>query len=446
MTVHLTKRTRMKTSTTRTIAKVITLSLLTATALHATNGDNLIAVGAKARGMGGTGIAVSHGAESTLSNPAMITSVEGTEISFGGTLFMPDINTQLGGTTNPVVGGVYTQPEYRSDATRNIIPEVSIAHKINDNWYIGAGMFGTAGMGTDFRNAAGINTITPNSSVPAGATFNYANFNMVTNLQLLQFAVPVAYKYEGLSIAASAILQYGNLDINYRLPDSTAIGSGASINAGNGLAQDFGIGWNAGVSYDFSNGLILGAMYKSKIGMTYGGQVSSAAANFGLALGDNLDQPSEYGAGISYNMGQHTVAFDYKKINWSKASGYSDFGWEDQNVYAFGYEYAQDNWALRAGYNYGSSPVVELTPTGDGQASAKNLFNLLGFPATAERHYTFGGTYQITEAFGIDLAYVYSPEVTKTFTTSEFEGTLGLASITNKHQEDSLSFQLTYNF
>ena len=82
-----------KTST--LIRNGIVLSLLTSTLLHATNGDNLIAVGTKARGMGGTGIAVSHGAESSLSNPAMITSVEGTEISFGGTLFMPDISTSF---------------------------------------------------------------------------------------------------------------------------------------------------------------------------------------------------------------------------------------------------------------------------------------------------------------------------------------------------------------
>ena len=465
MTVHLTKRTRMKTSTTRTIAKVITLSLLTATVLHATNGDSLIAVGAKSRGMGGTGIALSHGAESSLSNPALITSVEGTEISFGGTLFMPDISTQLGGSPNPMLGGFFNQENYRSDANRNIIPEVSIAHKINENWYIGAGMFGTAGMGTDFRNAGTI------GGTPTG--FNYANFNMVTNLQLLQFAVPVAYKYEGLSVAISAILQYGNLDINYALPTGQ---TGSAVN-GAGLAQDFGMGWNAGVSYDFDNGLILGAMYKSAIEMTYGGQISTASAPFNQMIagansqvvagggpanfyntmydGDILEQPAEYGVGFSYNAGQHTFAFDYKKIKWSDTEGYGDFGWDDQDVYAFGYQYSQDNWALRVGYNYASSAVVELTgatqmdPTFISN-SANNFFNLLGFPATAEKHYTFGGTYNLTEAFGIDIAYVYSPTVTKTFDTSAFGATppngFALTSITNTHQEDSISFQLTYKF
>ena len=83
----------MKKTTFKRIGQGITLSLLTSTLLHATNGDHLIAVGTKARGMGGAGIAVSHCAESTLHNPALITCTEGTSISFGGTIFMPDIST-----------------------------------------------------------------------------------------------------------------------------------------------------------------------------------------------------------------------------------------------------------------------------------------------------------------------------------------------------------------
>ncbi len=49
----------MNVKTTRTLGKLITLSLITSTMIHATNGDNLIAVGTKARGMGGIGIAMS---------------------------------------------------------------------------------------------------------------------------------------------------------------------------------------------------------------------------------------------------------------------------------------------------------------------------------------------------------------------------------------------------
>ena len=133
--------------------------------------------------------------------------------------------------------------------------------------------------------------------------------------------------------------------------------------------------------------------------------------------------------------------------------------WEDQNVFALGYQFAQDNWALRVGYNYGKSPIVEQDASFSRYAyksyaqtaASVNFFNLLGFPATSEKHYTVGGTYALTEAFSIDLAYVYSPTSTKTFDLGVYAappsmGGMGLESITTEHQEDSVSFQLTYKF
>jgi len=423
----------MNVKTTRTLGKFITLSLITSTMIHATNGDNLIAVGTKARGMGGTTIAVSHGAESGLGNSALITSVEGTEITFGGTIFMPDIKTTITAFIPPS-GPNFTDPTFTSDADMNMIPEVSIAHKIDDNWYIGIGMWGTAGMGTDYRDAT-------------GGGLN--NFNMVTNLQLMQFGVPIAYKTGGLSLAVTPILQYGNLDINYNIGANPVGFPEGSVGAG--LAQDFGFGYNLGLAYDFSangvTGLTLGAIYKSKIEMEYDQQISTAMEGFGVpGFSDKLEQPSEYGVGLAYAMGQHTFAFDYKKIKWSDSKGYGDFGWDDSDVYAFGYAYTENEWTVRLGYNYASSAVVEL-PMGQPQPNMNALFNtmnLLGFPATSEKHYTVGGSYEVTKAFSVDLAYVYSPKNTETFATSEMFGPG--SSISTSHAEDSVSFQLAYKF
>lgn len=68
----------------------------------------------------------------------------------------------------------------------------------------------------------------------------------------------------------------------------------------------------------------------------------------------------------------------------------------------------------------------------------------MGFPATAEDHYTFGGTYDVSKSFSVDLAYVYEPTSTKTFSTAG----LGLPfnTLTTDHKESSLSFQLNYKF
>ena len=409
---------------TKTLNKMIMLSLITATTLQATNGDHIIGIGAKARGMGGTGIALSHGAESALSNPALITQVENTEISFGGTVFMPDIETTL----NANLMALPPQKSLTSDADINMIPEVSLATKINDNFYVGIGMWGTGGMGTDYSQGKGI------TNSLAQGQFN--NFDMVTNLQMMQFAVPLAYKTDHFSIAISPILMYGNLDINFKMPSRTD--KGAINNIGSGIAQDFGYGYNLGTTYDFSNGLTLGAVYKSAIEMNYDGTIKNAAQNFGLQMSDTLEQPAEIGVGLAYVMGQHTFALDYKKIQWSDAKGYSDVSWEDQNVYAIGYQYTQDNWAVRLGYNQADSAVVET------KNPAINMFNLLGFPATAEKHYTVGGTYAFSEQFSVDLAYVYADESTKTFDISQLQ--MGMDSITTDHSENSISFQLNYTF
>ena len=159
-----------------------------------------------------------------------------------------------------------------------------------------------------------------------------------------------------------------------------------------------------------------------------------------LPAGNTLEQPEEYGVGIGYVMGQHTFAFDYKKIKWSDADGYGDFGWDDSDVYAVGYAYTENEWTVRLGYNYADSAVVEVADP------RLNFFNLLGIPATAEDHYTIGGSYQFSKQFSVDLAYVYQDENTETFSIAGVDQTANPATITTDHSENSVAFQLAYNF
>jgi long-chain fatty acid transport protein len=385
--------------------------ILGATAAFATNGDNLIGLGAKARGMGGIGIGMSHGAESALANPALITTVTSTEVSFGGTLFMPDVAYD---------GGAGYK---RSDADMNVIPEVSIAAKMNDHFYMGIGIWGTGGMGTDYREDT------------SGSTMQ-----MVTNLQLMQFGVPLAYRYDGFSFGVTGIVQYGALDINYN--------NGSNVGAG--IAQDIAFGYSLGASYTFEKagvpGLTLGAVYKSSVEMDYKDQLSNATAPFAAAgvsgIPEQLEQPVEYGAGLSYAINRHTFAFDYKRILWGSAKGYKDFGWKDQDVYIFGYQYAAADWQLRVGYNYAKNPIDELNWMANGGA-ALNMFNLLGFPATVEQHYSVGGTYAVNETFSFDAAYVYAPEVEERFTSATQSGPVEIGS---KHSQSSVSLQANFAF
>lgn len=402
---------------------VVAALALGATSAFATNGSTMIGVGAKSRAMAGVGIGMNHGAESILSNAALITNVKSNEISFGGTLFMPDVESTNTLASQAGVGPTNTSA---SDADMFVIPSVSIVTKISENFYAGIGMWGTGGLGVDYRDTA--------ASAVGGS-----QMQMVTSLQLMQFAVPLAYKMNNFSVGLTPVIQYGTLDINYANP-MTSDG-----NVGTGIGSDLSLGYNLGLSY-VTNGLTIGAMYKSEIEMDYDGALSNAvgAMTGGAYTNDILSVPAEYGVGVSYATGNHTIALDYKVINWENANGYEDFGWEDQDVIIIGYQYATDTWALRAGYSGADSAVQDNTGknlTLDSYVpNLTNTFNALGFPGNIETHYSVGGSYSLSKAVSIDLAYAYAPESTSSFTN--FAG----QAISVDHSESSYSFQLNYLF
>jgi Long-chain fatty acid transport protein len=62
---------------------------------------------------------------------------------------------------------------------------------------------------------------------------------------------------------------------------------------------------------------------------------------------------------------------------------------------------------LRAGYNYGKSPIRDgVKNTAEDFQIA--VFNLIGFPAITEHQITLGLGYEFTKNFGIDLAYKHA--------------------------------------
>jgi len=412
----------MKKSLKLSVAVALALS---STAVYATNGVNLIGTSAKSRAMGGVGIGMPFGADSGLPNPALISSVENYEVSFGGTLFMPDVSTT----------GLNPATTTNSDADTFIVPEVGFAMKATDNFYWGIGMWGASGLGVDYRNDA--------------ATDGTAQ--MVTNYQILQLVVPLTYKTGGLSLSVAPVLNYGALDSNWSAP-GTPFGT-----QGAGVSQDLAWGANLGAAYQ-TGALTVGAVYKSEIEMEYKGQPAldetGPAGQFVPLVQDRLDVPAEYGIGASYVFGKHTIAADYKVITYGDTTNWKEFGWDDQDVIALGYQFDAGKWALRAGYNYGKAPVQNLTetivasPADPALANtARNFFNSVGFPATVDQHFTFGGSYYFNETLGLDLAFTYAPEVKESFDTQNFANFgLGGPAIETSHSQTAVTAGLTFKF
>jgi long-chain fatty acid transport protein len=425
----------MKKSLKLSVAVALALS---STAVYATNGVNLIGNTAKSRAMGGVGIGMPFGADNGLSNPALISSVEATEVSFGGTLFMPSVSTDGGIPSNAPLPPTFTGGMTDSEADTFIVPEVGFAMKATDNFYWGIGMWGASGLGVDYRNAT-----------------NPGTANLVTNYQILQLIVPLTYKTGGLSLSVAPVVNYGALDTQWTMynPNTLAVMGTQSA----GVSQDIALGANLGAAYQ-TGALTLGAVYKSSIKMEYEDQPALNADEvlepmFGITGATNwrLDVPAEYGIGASYVIGgKHTIAADVKNIAYGDTKGWEDFGWDNQTVIALGYQFDAGNYQLRVGYNYGKAPIENLGVTDPATAQAnasRNFFNAVGFPATVEQHITLGGSYQFTKQLGLDLAFTYAPE--KSVTYNSFSPTTPTPTpieINTDHSQTALTAGLTFKF
>jgi len=413
--------------TKRITASAVAAALALPMAANATNGTNLIGVTAASRAMGGTDIGISRGAGSALGNPSLITSVEATEITFGGTLFMPSVKTDGG---NPSAGDI------SSDADQFVVPAVGFATKANDNFYWGIGMWGVSGMGVDYRE-------TYDYTNPATAN---AASNMVTNLQVMQMAVPLAYKTGGLSLGVTPLLEYAALDAQ-TWADSSLTGTFPDTYAGNGTVQVLEFGYNIGAAYQMGN-WTFGAVYKSEIELNFKDQMQMARDGFcgtvGCAGDMVLTQPAEIGIGASYVMGPHTFALDWKQIQYKDSKAWGTFGWDDVDVFALGYQFDGGNWTVRAGYNQGSNPISDQVPAMGPAGYGVNYFNLVGFPAIIEQHYTVGGSYDINQQMTLDLAFSYAPEVSQTL--PGMTPTPTPIQITTKHSQTALGANLNFRF
>ena len=390
---------------------VVAALALGATSAFATNGTNMIGYGAKSRAMGGTGISNFLGAESAFANPALITKSEkNTEITIGATILMPSVSFDTDAAAFTAGG-----PKQSNDSTAGdgMIPAVAAINKVNDNFAWGVALYGVGGMGVDYR------TTTPNSAITTAGVND--------SLMLMRMSIPLAYETHGFSVAVAPVIEYGSL--------SMSAGAGAPIA---GVTTDIVMGYEIGATYEIA-GISMGLDYKSAVTHDFKNTFQSANPTTG-ATQTKLDTPAVIGLGLSYNFGANTIALDYKNIAYSSSAGFEDFGWDDQNVFALGYEYAAKNWAARVGYNYGASPLP--TDVKDNATFGQAAGSAMAFPAVTESHFTLGGSYNFNEQMSMDLAYMYATGSATTDLPTNFGG----GSFTATNDQSAFSVALNYGF
>lgn len=409
-------------------------------AAFATNGDNLIGIGPVSRAMGGVGIAAPQDAISAVfANPASMCVgpyCPATSFDFAGTLFMPHVDAEVRHDTSTA----------KADSTSSVyaIPAIGISTPITDKlplWRFGIAAYGVTGLGVDYRDSDIDNASYYNFGGGATAPLVQGEY---TSLQIMKFAPALGVLLtDSLSLGMAVHIDYAMLDLR------------------SGTSPDYTAGVQLGAIFMPTNNINLGLSYTSP----------QEAVHDNIALPNleslKLESPQQLGLGISYDIPEamnFLVETDVKWINWSDASGYKDFDWEDQWVYAIGVQFEpKKNFFLRAGYNYSKNPVDthdgfdgSFNPATGMPNSAVNVqgtmfpayyyetFRIIGFPAVVEQHLTFGAGYRLTEHFSMNLGYMHAFE--KSISESGTDPFGQPVTLKSTLSEDSLDFGLTWVF
>lgn len=244
-----------------------------------------------------------------------------------------------------------------------------------------------------------------------------------------------------------------------------------------------GTGWGGklGFTYKFSDMLTVGGTYHTKTNL--GDLKGSATMNFKVDLTDlaggtpgasttvismpsrvtvhDFQWPETYGLGVAIRPNDRVmIAADWKRLNWSDvmdafdmtcrandvqtglAAGFAGTelnfhypqNWDDQDVFQLGVSYrVTDALTLRAGVNLADNPVPS-----DYVSSL--------FPATIEKHYTFGLGYVIDPKSSIDMSMSFAPKNKVTETMTETNNLGSTPATTIGHSQSNFQVMYTRRF
>ncbi len=397
------------------------------TPVYATNGMLLTGYGFRAQAMGGVGIAYGRDSLSVGSNPANAVNT-GMRGDMGVAIFDAERSAAVG----PDAGQLYAPFKFHgrseSDNKYFIMPEMGMTMPLTEKLSVGMAFLPNGGGNTTYRD----NFL---SFKPAATAYPNRDTTLGVDLQQLIAPLTIAYKINekhavgaSLNIGVQRFRAYGL---------QSFVQFGGPIGPLNGqLLSDPDHLTNQGFDYSYGAGVRLGWLGKFmddrlSVGLTYASKTYMTKFDKyrGLFAGQgDFDIPENYGIGIAVKPAKNlTIAADIVRINYAGVpaignrgpttgngtggiqsssdltallglDGGMGFGWKNQTVYKLGVNYGlNERWQLRAGYNYGKSPIPDDQLT----------FSTLA-PAVTEKHYSAGFTYKANDNLEVTGTYVYA--------------------------------------
>ncbi|WP_215403480.1 outer membrane protein transport protein [Vibrio gigantis] len=376
----------MKMNKTLLSAAVAVGLLSTSTVTHAA-GFQLAEYSATGLGRAYAGeAAMADGADAQWRNPAMLTYLEGTQVSVGAIYVDPNIDIE--GTS-----GANTPANSKDFAHSAVIPNFYVSHKYSEKLAIGFAAGTNYGMETDL-----------------GTDFAGANHGNEASVISMELNLNAAYQVlDNVSVGGG--VRYVMAEGSFGATATGTLPVGTTLKYMEG--DDTAWGWQVGTAWQINENNRVGFAYKSEIDLTLEGHAKGFAFNM---ANPNAHKPGSMDLALpataeiaSFHQLTDKVAV-HASINWTDWSSFeklvADFpgeqpntikmeNWEDNYRFAIGTTYQMTpKLALRSGIAYDTSAVSEEHRTAT-------------IPETDRTWLSIGAGYQWSEQLTLDAGFTY---------------------------------------
>lgn len=321
-------------------------------------------------------------------NPAGMTDLEGAQINIGTHILFPSANLTDTGST--FFGAPIASNNGGNPYSATPVPNFYATTPLLDNKiWMGLGINAPFGLANDYND---------------GWFGRYDSTK--TELTTINISPVMAFKAtDWLSIGGGLDAQYTDAVLESAI--SNVVSEGVSKLEG----DDWSFGYNIGIKLKPLKNTTIGAHYRSAISHTLDGRISVqglSAGNFNIAGTANLNLPDIATFGVTQDISDRFKVFgqaawfgwnNFEDIHAKNTTGgtISNIKQNYQTTWTFavGGEYdINEDWTVRAGYQYDATPTRDLyrtsrTPDGD-----RNWFST-------------GATYNIRPNLELDMAATY---------------------------------------
>ncbi|MCL1137991.1 outer membrane protein transport protein [Shewanella pneumatophori] len=312
--------------------------------------------------------AIADNAAVQFRNPAMLTYLEGTQVSTGAILVMPNIDVD-----GSVSFAGQTTPSSAKDIAGNaVVPNFYVSHQLNDQWFLGLALGSNFGMATELDD-----------------DFLGTQFGNEASITAIEINPNVAYRInEQFSVGAGVRFILGEGSFGAQAPTSVGPLQGKTLKYMEG--DDTAWGWQLGGAWQINANNRIGFNYRSEVEQNLEGEAKGLG--FDLAMIAQGKAPSSHYAGAMElalpataeisSFHQLTDKFAmHASVNWTDWSSFEKLeamipeisadpilvkqeNWEDNYRFAVGATYQlSDKSTLRTGVAYDQAAVSDANRT-----------------------------------------------------------------------------------